>query len=252
MVTGASRGIGRQIALRLAEAGADIVLTARTEELLTSASAEVRAVGCKALAVPADLRCAEDIRRLAEVVERDAGSPDILVCNGGVAGPTADLWDIDPEAWEETFAVNVTAVFLLCKALLPAMLARRTGCVVLIGSATGKRPLPMRTPYAASKAALIGLVRSLAWEAGHHGIRVNLISPGPVTGPRLDAVINKQSVARGEPPDDLRATMVTGSPLGRLTTPKDIADAVLFLASDRALAITGEDLNVSSGWVMHG
>jgi NAD(P)-dependent dehydrogenase (short-subunit alcohol dehydrogenase family) len=252
MVTGASRGIGRRIALRLADAGADVALTARTEAALATAGDEVAQRGRKAMILPADLRRHEDIALLARAVEREAGALDVLVCNSGVAGPTAPLWEITPEAWGETFAVNETAVFLLCRAFLPGMLARGTGSVVIVGSASGKRPLPLRTPYAASKAALIGLVRSLAWEAGSSGVRVNLVSPGPVAGERLDAVIEGQSAARGIAPEEVRAAMMADSPLQRLSTAENIAEAVVFLAGDHASAITGEDLNVSSGWVMHG
>jgi NAD(P)-dependent dehydrogenase (short-subunit alcohol dehydrogenase family) len=140
---------------------------------------------------------------------------------------------------------------LACKAFLPGMLARRSGSVVVIGSVTGKRPLVNRTPYAASKTALIGLVRTLAWEVGSSGVRVNLVSPGGVEGARIDWVLEQQAVSRGITVEQARAEFAGGAALQRLTSPQDVADAVAFLASPRAAAITGEDLNVSAGLVMY-
>jgi NAD(P)-dependent dehydrogenase (short-subunit alcohol dehydrogenase family) len=125
------------------------------------------------------------------------------------------------------------------------MVARRRGSVVVIGSMTGKRPLPGRTPYAAAKTGLIGLVRTLAWDAGAYGVRVNLLSPGPVAGERLDGVLRAQGPGAAE-------GFLAASPLGRLTTPEDVVGAVRFLCSDAAAGITGEDLNVSAGTVAHG
>ena len=137
------------------------------------------------------------IDALAQRVEAEVGALDVLVANSGIAGPTAELWKITPEEWEETIRVNLTGTFLLCRALLPAMIDRGSGSVVVIGSTTGKRPMYGRTPYAASKLGLVGLVRTLAVELGPHGVRVNLISPGAVAGPRIEAVLHEQARAAG-------------------------------------------------------
>jgi NAD(P)-dependent dehydrogenase (short-subunit alcohol dehydrogenase family) len=252
LVTGASQGLGRVIATRMAQAGFTVVLTARNRKALESVAQEVSVAGGQALVFPADLAEPDDIARLVAAVEQEVGALDALINNCGIAGPTGLLWELEPADWQETFTTNVTAVFHLCRGLIPAMLARKSGSVVVIGSASGKRPLPTRTPYAASKAALIGLVRSLAWEVGPHGVRVNLVSPGPVVGERLEQVFERMAPARGISPDDLRAQMLASAALERFTEPDDVAEAVLFLASERSRAITGEDLNVSSGWVMHG
>jgi NAD(P)-dependent dehydrogenase (short-subunit alcohol dehydrogenase family) len=168
-----------------------------------------------------------------------------------VAGPTAPLWEISPEDWEATLRVNVTGTFLCCRTLLPAMIKRRSGSIIVVGSATGKRPLHGRTPYATSKLGLVGLVRTLAWEAGTHGIRVNLISPGYVAGPRIDRVIDAQAHALDITPEEARQRLISPSPLARLTDPEDVAAAAVFLASPAAASITGEDLNVSTGVVMY-
>jgi NAD(P)-dependent dehydrogenase (short-subunit alcohol dehydrogenase family) len=250
LITGAGYGIGRQIALQLARAGAHVVLAGRSADALASTAAEIEAFGGVGIVAPTDVGEPDQVARLAAVVADRLGALHVLVSNSGIAGPTAELWHVDPAEWEETFRVNVTGTYLVCRACLPAMLDRGEGSIIVIGSATGKRPMAGRTPYAASKMALVGLVRSLAVDVGPHGIRVNLVSPGPTEGPRLDAVIERRATARGASVSEIRREFVQDSPLGRLTAPDEIADAVLFLAGDRAAAITGQDLNVSSGSVM--
>jgi NAD(P)-dependent dehydrogenase (short-subunit alcohol dehydrogenase family) len=249
-VTGAGVGIGREIALRLADDGADLVLAARSADALAQTAEEVRQRGRRALVVPLDLRDPRSVTAAAEAAEQ-FGPVGVLVNNSGVAGPTKALVDLELDEWEETFRVNVTGTFLACRAFLPPMIARRSGSVVVIGSMTGKRPLLNRTPYAASKTALIGLVRTLAWELGPHGIRVNLVSPGAVEGERIDRVIEQQAAARGIPVEQARAEFAQGSPLGRLVGAGDVADTVSWLVSPRATAVTGQDLNVTAGAVMY-
>jgi NAD(P)-dependent dehydrogenase (short-subunit alcohol dehydrogenase family) len=131
------------------------------------------------------------------------------------------------------------------------MIEQGSGAVTVVGSISGKRPLYGRSAYTTTKAALIGMVRTLAQEAGPHGIRVNLVSPGFVAGPRLDWVISAQAAARGLTPEEIRASFEAESALGRLTRPEDVADTVHFLSSPEAGAITGADINVNSGVVMY-
>ena len=251
VVTGAGTGIGREISLRLAADGADVVLTGRSAGPMEEVAAEVRAVGGRASVVRMDLREPASIEAAAKAVQEEFGRVDVLVNNSGVGGPSAPLWEIDPEEWEDTFRVNVTGTFLVCRAFLPGMVERRSGSVVVIGSMTGKRPLINRTPYAASKTALIGLVRTLAFELGPHGIRVNLVSPGPVEGKRIQWVLEQQAKARGITFEQARDDFTSGSPLKRLVPPGDVADAVAYLASPRSASITGDDINVSAGLVMY-
>ena len=179
------------------------------------------------------------------------GELDAIVCNSGIAGPTAELWKVTPEEWEKTLRVNVTGTFLVCRALLPAMVRRGRGAVGVIGSTTGKRPLYGRTPCAASKSALIGLVRTLAVELGPAGVRVNLISPGVVEGPRIETVNREQARAAGTSYEAVYEEATKATPLRRLVAPEDVADATVFLASDASASITGEDLNVSGGLAMY-
>jgi len=240
VVTGGGRGIGRAITLAYAREGADLVLAARSIEALTETKAAVESLGRKALVVPTDVRHEESVHNLAEQALSHFGRVDVLVNNSGIGGPTAPLWEITPVDWQETFAVNVTGVYLCCRAFLPTMIERR-----------GKRPLFGRTPYSASKMALVGLARTLAWEVGPYGIRVNVVSPGGVEGERIEWVIRKQAETKGISLDEARRQFTSSSPLGRLIPVDDVAAAAVFLASDRATSITGEDLNVSAGMVMY-
>ena len=251
VVTGAGTGIGREISLRLAAEGADVALTGRSVGPMEEVAEQVRAAGRRALVVRMDLQDPTAAETAAKAVHEEFGRVDVLVNNSGVGGPTKPLWEIDLEEWEDTFRVNVTGTFLACKAFLPAMIERSSGSVVVIGSMTGKRPLLNRTPYAASKTALIGLVRTLAWELGPSGIRVNLISPGAVEGERIERVLAGQASSRGISVEQARAEFSQGSPLRRLVTASDVADTVAWLASARAGALTGQDVNVSAGAVMY-
>ena len=252
LITGAGQGIGKQIALAHAREGDSLVLAARQVANLEATAAEAEHFGVETLVIGTDVSDPAAVDAMAAAAIARFGGVDVVVNNSGIGGPSGPLWELDFAEWQETLAVNVDGVFLVCRALLPHMVERGSGSVVNIGSISGKRGLWGRTPYTTSKAALVGLTRTLAWEAGAHGIRVNLISPGFVAGPRLDWVIAAQAAGRGLGEDEVRAEFAGESPLARLTEASDIADACVFLASDAAKAITGADLNVNSGVVMYG
>ncbi len=251
VVTGAGRGIGREIALALAGAGADVVLAGRDEATLEKTAVATGEAGAASLVVRTDVTSEDDVEALARTSLDRFGSVDALVANSGVGGPSGPLWELDRAAWDDTFAVNVTGVFLCARAFVPSMIERGTGSVVVVGSMTGKRPLWGRSPYAASKLALVGLVRTLALETASAGVRVNLVSPGPVAGERMDWVFRAQADGRGISVDQARAEMIAQIPIGRLVEPVEVADAVVSLALGELSAVTGTDLNVSGGMVMH-
>jgi NAD(P)-dependent dehydrogenase (short-subunit alcohol dehydrogenase family) len=251
VITGGGRGIGRALALAYAKEGADLVLASRSQEALEETQTMVEELGRKALVVSTDIRHEDSVRNLEEQALGHFGRVDILVNNSGIAGPTKPLWEISLAEWEETFAVNVTGVYLCCRAFIPGMIERRSGSIIMIASMTGKRPLYGRTPYAGGKLALVGIARTLAWEVGSYGIRVNVISPGAVEGERIARVVRNQAAAQGISEEEALRQFTSGSPLGRLVPPADIAAAAIFLASDRAASITGEDMNVSAGTVMY-
>ncbi len=251
LVTGASQGIGREIALAFAASGARLVLTARNRSNLEETARLVADRGAEALVLCADVGDAADVARMARETLDRMGRVDVLVCNSGIAGPTAVLWELELEGWRQTMRVNVDGVFHCCRSLLPSMIERRAGSIIVIGSMSGKQPLHGRTPYTTGKLGLVGLVRTLALEVGEFGIRVNLISPGAVAGPRIDAVIAGQARVLGISEAEVRERLQADSPLRRLTEPSEVAAAAVFLASPAAGAITGEDLNVSAGAVTY-
>jgi NAD(P)-dependent dehydrogenase (short-subunit alcohol dehydrogenase family) len=251
VVTGASRGIGRAIALAHCRSGAHVVLAGRDVAGLDATAAVLAGVGPASLCVPTDVTDDTQVSELAHRSLERFGRVDALIANSGVGGPSGPLWELEREDWEATFAVNVTGVFLCARAFLPPMLERGSGAVVVIGSMTGKRPLWGRTPYAASKLALVGLVRTLAAEAGPSGVRVNLVSPGPVAGERMQWAFESQAQGRGISIDEARQEMVAQIPIGRLVEPDEVADAVVSLTIGGNAAITGIDLNVSGGMVTY-
>jgi NAD(P)-dependent dehydrogenase (short-subunit alcohol dehydrogenase family) len=251
LVTGGGRGIGRAIALRCAAEGADVALAARSADQIEQVAGLIEAEGRRALPIKTDLRDRDQVEKLAETVTAELGGVDLLVNNSGIAGPMEVLWEADPVQWEETIDVNLNGTFRCCHAFVPGMIARGDGSIVVIGSVTGKRPLHGRTPYAASKLALVGLVRTLAWELGEHGVRVNLISPGAVSGERIETVIEGQAKTKRVTLEQAREELASGSPLKRFVEPEHVAEAVVFLGADTGASITGEDLNVSAGLAMY-
>ncbi len=251
LITGASQGIGRVIATTFAALGDTVVLAARNEQKLEEVADEIGELGGQSLAVPTDVTSTYSIERTVARTIESLGRIDVVIANSGIGGPSGVLWELDPDEWDQTFDVNVKGAFLTLRATIPTMIDRGSGSVVVIGSISGKRPLYGRTAYTSTKSALVGLVRTLAHETGQYGIRVNLISPGFVAGPRLDWVMAAQAEARGIDVGEVRREFESESPLGRLTTARDIADAATYLVSDRSQALTGADLNVNSGVVMY-
>jgi NAD(P)-dependent dehydrogenase (short-subunit alcohol dehydrogenase family) len=247
VVTGANRGIGRAITVALAAAGFTVAAAARDPGSLADT---VKEAGETAVPVGCDVCDEGSVAALAERAGQ-LGPVRAVVANAGIAGPTAPLHEITLADWRETIATDLDGVFLTFRAFIPAMLGRRDGSLIAISSMTGKRPLHGRTPYAAAKMGVIGLVRTLAAELGPYQIRVNAICPGAVAGPRIDEVFARQAAARGITAEAARAEMTGVSPLRRLVLAEEVAAACVFLASGGSAAITGEDLNVTAGVVMY-
>jgi NAD(P)-dependent dehydrogenase (short-subunit alcohol dehydrogenase family) len=251
IVTGAGQGIGAAIATGLARSGAHVVVSGRRAAKLEAVCSAITAEGGTAEYCVGDVT---DPVHLEQAMELAAGSCkvlDILVNNAGIPGPTARLVDISLKEWNETIAVNLTGVFLACRAALPYLQRSEHGKIVNIGSVTGKQPLPNRSPYAAAKLGVVGLTRTLAHEVGPSGITVNLVSPWLVEGERLDGVISSMSKERGLTPDELRAEMTAGTVFKRMVSEADVVDMVLFLCSSAASNLTGQDINVAAGAVMY-
>jgi len=250
VVTGANRGIGRAITVALAAAGFTVAASARDPASLAETVAEAGQAGGTAVPFGCDV-C--DEASVAAMAGRAAqlGPVRAVVANAGIAGPTAPLHEITLADWRETIATDLDGVFLTFRAFIPAMIERRNGSLIAISSITGKRPLYGRTPYAAAKMGVIGLVRTLATELGPYDIKVNAICPGMVAGPRIEQVLARQAAARGITVEEARAEADRLSPLRRMVTAEEVAAACVFLASGDSAAITGEDLNVTAGVVMY-
>lgn len=243
MVTGANRGIGRALTLAFADAGYVVAAAARDPAGVADTVAEAVPIGC-------DVRDEDSVAALAARAEQ-IGPVHVVVANAGIAGPTAPLHQITLADWRDTIATDLDGVFLTFRAFIPAMIERRAGCLIAISSMTGKRPLPGRTPYAAAKMGVIGLVRTLATELGPYNIRANAICPGFVAGQRMEQVVRRQADVRGVALETVRGEVTGLSPLGRMVRPEDVAAACVYLASEDSASITGEDLNVTAGVVMY-
>jgi len=237
LVTGAAGGIGRCITARLAAAGASLALVDIDE---AGAAAVLTELGAKGVAIAADLSAPEEVRAAVTEAEERLGPLDILVNNAGISGvgPPKPTVDTPLEEWEKTLAINVTAPFLFCQAAVPGMVARGRGAIVNIASMAGILCLPGRVSYAASKAALISLTKTLAVECGPSGVRLNALCPGRVDTPFIPP-------RQAQP--ELRAQAEAMVPIGRVATPDEIADVVLFLLSPAARYMTGAAVTVDGG-----
>ncbi|HEV2299614.1 MAG TPA: SDR family NAD(P)-dependent oxidoreductase [Candidatus Acidoferrales bacterium] len=248
VITGAGRGIGRAIAHKFAAEGAAVFLASRTAREVNAVAAEIQAARQKAAAMPADVSKEADCRKIIEEAGKKFGSVDILVNNAGILGPVKPIEEIEPAEWDEVLAINLRGPFLLSRLALPEMYARGSGAILNIASVSAKIPYPWNGPYAASKAGLVGLTRTLAAEAARKGVRVNAICPGPVPETEMSQNLGKALGRRlNADPEKLFQKYLEGILQGRPQTAEEIANAALFLVSPHASAITGQTLNVDGG-----
>ncbi len=240
LITGASQGIGRACALELARSGATVALAARNETKLAETAAEIEAAGGQAAVFALDVASEESIKSGAKAVLERFGKVEILVNNAGITRDGLVLRMKRPD-WDDVLGTNLTGAFLLTQALLSPMLRNRWGRIVNITSVVGRTGQAGQVNYAASKAGLIGMTRSLAREVASRGITVNAVAPGYVETPMTAVLDVKQ-----------REAMMARIPLGRPGTDLEIAQSVSFLASDAAAYITGHVLDVNGGMFMGG
>lgn len=249
VITGIGPGIGRATALALAREGADVVLGARTESTLKEVADEVEALGARAAYHATNIADAEDCRGLAQTAVEAFGGIDVAVQNAFMHPPFTTVADSDPEDWRRAFKVNVNGTLQMIQAVLPHMKER--GSVVVTNSMSARTSEPNSGAYAASKSALLSMVRTLAQEVGERGIRVNSVVPGYVHGPSLEVYFDWQAAERGCTPKEVHDDIASQTALNRIVTPEDVAGAILFLASDLAHGVTGQAVDVNAGHFFH-
>jgi 3-oxoacyl-[acyl-carrier protein] reductase len=248
MVTGPAKGMGAAVTLALAEAGADLLLLGRDTAAIEPVATAVRGLGRRADVIGCDITNEADV---AAAMAGVATPVDFLVNIAGGSGPLGrPIWENTLAEFEQIMTLNVTGCFLTMRAVLPGMIARRKGRIVNIGGTFGLRGRAGRAAYSASKWGLRGLTKSTALEAGPYGVTVNCVCPGMVEGERFDRVRSDMAVRLGITPDEAREKMASEYALKRISTDQDIAGAVLFLVSDAARQITGQDIAVDGGWVI--
>jgi NAD(P)-dependent dehydrogenase (short-subunit alcohol dehydrogenase family) len=238
VVTGASKGLGKAMAVALARSGATVALVARSGELLANVQAEIGALGGEAHAVVADLREESAVGRMAEQVRRAAGSPDILINNAGM-NLRKPLQDFTLEEWRLVMQTNLDSAFLCSRAFVPGMIAKHFGRVINIASTMAHVALAHRTAYCASKFGILGMTKALALELAPHGVTANTISPGPFAT-EMNTVL-MQDAAR-------HAQFISHIPVGRWGQAEELGPLVTFLCSEAAGFITGADILIDGGW----
>lgn len=250
VITGPAKGMGAAITRAVAEAGANLVLAGRDTDVIAPVAAEMRALGRQAEIVACDVTRAEDVTALAASAEA-GGAVDILITVAGGRGPLGKTGVETTEAeFEEILRLNTTAIFLLMRAFAPGMIERGGGRIVNIGGTFGLRGRAGRAAYSASKWGMRGLTKSFALELGPHNINVNSVCPGMVEGPRFDTVCAELAARLGISVEEARRRHAEDYAMRRVSTADDVAHAVVFLASDKARQITGQDLAVDGGWVI--
>jgi 3-oxoacyl-[acyl-carrier protein] reductase len=250
VVTGAAKGMGAAITLTLAREGADLVLTARDTAALEEVAEQVRGLGRRAQVVSADVTDDAQVKAMVESAKQFFdGRIDILVNVAGVTGPIeTPVWEIEADDFSYVIESNIKGTFLPMKYVMPGMVARRSGKVVNIGGTSGLRGYRYRAAYSSSKWGVRGLTRTAAIDAGEYGVNVNVVCPGIVHTPRMDKLCEEKARTRGWTFEQVYQEYVDDMALKRVTEPQDIADAVLFLASDDSRNMTGQEVTVDGGW----
>jgi NAD(P)-dependent dehydrogenase (short-subunit alcohol dehydrogenase family) len=251
IVSGVGPGMGRDISLACAREGADIVLAARGADKLEAVAADVRAHGRRALCVPTDIAKPDDCRRLADAAQAEFGRIDVLVNNAFKGGLEPLMADASVDLWRQTFEVNVFGSLQLSQAVIPHMRRRGGGSIVFINSMSMRVIEAKFGGYAASKGALMIAAQTLAKELGRDHIRVNTVVPGYIWGAALQGYFKLLAQQQGTTPDAVYAEIAARTALNHIPTSEEIADAVVFFASDLSRVITGQALDVNGGHFFH-
>jgi NAD(P)-dependent dehydrogenase (short-subunit alcohol dehydrogenase family) len=250
MVTGASKGLGQDLALSLAQAGADIVIVGRDPAGARATADAIEDLGRRCIVALADVTDEAALGTAVAGAIGQVGRIDILVCVAGVSSPRRPVWQSTAADFHACFDVNVLGVMLAMGQVLPGMVAQKSGRVIVIGGTYGHKGVALSAIYAASKWALRGLAKSAALEVGFAGVTVNVVAPGGVDGPRLRSLFQASADASGESFEDVRGRFTAKTALGDLVSSADIAAAVVYLASERGRMVTGQDIIVDAGTIV--
>ncbi len=242
VITAAGSGIGRVMAQTFREAGARVFICDVDEAAMRQTEADFGLAG----AVICDVAEPDSVDRLFRTAEETLGGLDILINNAGIAGPTLPVEEIPVEDWKRCMAVNIDGQFLCARRAVPLLKAAGGGSIINLSSLAGRLGYPLRTPYAASKWAVVGFTKSLSIELGPHNIRVNAILPGIVEGPRIDRVIAAKAEQRGVTFEAMRETYLNMASLRAMVTAQDIANTALFACSDAGRHISGHTFCVDA------
>ena len=240
LITAGANGIGLEMARVFSDAGCQVMICDVNQASIDQAKEQLPSL----IATLADVSDENSVRTLFTQVKQDLGGLDVLINNAGVAGPTGPVESLDKKDWDQTLAVNITGQFLCAREAVPMLKASAHGVMLNLSSAAGHLGFAGRSPYSASKWAVVGFTKSLAIELGPYGVRVNAILPGAVDGPRIRAVIAAKAKTLGVDEEELARKHEQQAVLGRMVTTRDIANMALFAASDAAVNITGQELVV--------
>ncbi len=240
LVTAAASGIGAETARAFAESGARVHICDTDDDALADFAGTNPEIGRTC----ADVTVEADVAQVFADMDAENKGIDVLVNNAGTGGPTALIEDMNLADWRACISANIDSIFLFSRLAAPIMKRAGSGLIVNLSSTAGFMGYPMRTPYAASKWAVIGITKSLAMELGPDGIRVNAICPGAVEGPRMDRVIAAESTATGRPENTIRENYANACSLRSFVTARDIANMAVFLASPAASKISGQAMAV--------
>ena len=240
LISGAASGIGRVVAERFLASDCDVHICDVSPEKI----GEFLADNPGATATEADVGNRDDVRRVFEDLNRRYRGLHILVNNAGVAGPSAPVEDTDEDGWDRCIRINLSGTFYMTRRAVPLLKKQRSASVINIASTAALFGYPLRSPYAASKWAQIGLTKTWAMELGPFGIRVNAVCPTSVSGPRIEAVIRRDAEQRGLTPEQVREVYLRHTSMRTMVTADEVADTVLFLSSANASKISGQSISV--------
>jgi NAD(P)-dependent dehydrogenase (short-subunit alcohol dehydrogenase family) len=242
LVTAGGSGIGKEIARAFVDNGATVCVCDIDQAALEATAKDISGL----ITTVCDVSKRQDIERMVPQAVEALGGLDVLVNNAGIAGPTAPVEHMDPDAWEKVMQVDLTGTFNVTRVAIPYLKKSTAGVIINMSSVAGRFGYANRSPYSTAKWGVIGFTKTLSIELGGYGIRANAILPGAVAGPRIERVFEGRAQATGKSLDEIRKDAMAAQSIKRLVDPKDIAALAVFLASDAAKSISGQILPIDN------